>query len=199
MHLFRHACMQAVLRAVLGHLTSRPLQDIPRLSVPLHTVLELTFLRDGTVDVELIPVAVSLSDGHSTQHDPPTAAETSVPTNAANGAAAGAVSASTGGGNGGVSCFQAASHDVAPPAAGGGGDGERECDGSTTNDVDELADQLRELPLKRKLSLHTVCSCSSSSTIAHYGKGQTAAAAASILKVVPSQATAAPIAASASS
>ena len=50
---------QAVLRAVVGYLTARPQEDIPTLAIPLHTVVELTPLPDGTLSVEYIPIPIN--------------------------------------------------------------------------------------------------------------------------------------------
>ncbi|GLI69499.1 hypothetical protein VaNZ11_014133 [Volvox africanus] len=45
---------QAVLRAVLGYFMAKPLESIPTLDVPLHTLLELRPRPDGTMDFEYI-------------------------------------------------------------------------------------------------------------------------------------------------
>jgi hypothetical protein len=52
---------QAVLRALFGTLTAQPPEDVPRLSIPLHTLLELTFHGDGGLDVTYLPLDVSLA------------------------------------------------------------------------------------------------------------------------------------------
>eukprot|EP00878_Enallax_costatus_P001097 GHUV01001234.1.p1 GENE.GHUV01001234.1~~GHUV01001234.1.p1 ORF type:complete len:335 (+),score=87.84 GHUV01001234.1:377-1381(+) len=53
---------QAVLRVIFGYLMAQPQSDIPAISIPLHTVIELTPRPDGTMGVEYIPVPIHLSD-----------------------------------------------------------------------------------------------------------------------------------------
>jgi hypothetical protein len=53
---------QAVLRVIFGYLMAQNQQAIPSISIPLHTVIELTPRPDGTMGVEYIPVPVHLSD-----------------------------------------------------------------------------------------------------------------------------------------
>ncbi|GIL48145.1 hypothetical protein Vafri_4830 [Volvox africanus] len=48
---------QAVLRAVLGYFMAKPLESIPTLDVPLHTLLELRPRPDGTMDFEYIDLS----------------------------------------------------------------------------------------------------------------------------------------------
>mmetsp|Transcript_33362 Transcript_33362/g.94519 ORF Transcript_33362/g.94519 Transcript_33362/m.94519 type:complete len:475 (-) Transcript_33362:36-1460(-) len=43
---------QAILRAMYGYFTNKPLADIPKLEIPLHTVIELTPRPDGTMTEE---------------------------------------------------------------------------------------------------------------------------------------------------
>lgn len=43
---------QAILRAIYGYFTNKPLGDIPTLEIPLHTVIELTPKADGTMTEE---------------------------------------------------------------------------------------------------------------------------------------------------
>ena len=43
---------QAILRAMYGYFTNKPLADIPTLEIPLHTVIELTPKADGTMTEE---------------------------------------------------------------------------------------------------------------------------------------------------
>lgn len=50
---------QAVLRAVYGYLKGVSPEDIPELSMPLHTIIELTFLPDGSMSEVRIPVDIS--------------------------------------------------------------------------------------------------------------------------------------------
>ena len=45
---------QAVLRAVIGYFTNTPLEEIPNVHVPLHTLIELRPNPDGTMQVEHI-------------------------------------------------------------------------------------------------------------------------------------------------
>eukprot|EP00882_Tetradesmus_deserticola_P021143 GHRQ01022884.1.p2 GENE.GHRQ01022884.1~~GHRQ01022884.1.p2 ORF type:complete len:114 (-),score=50.80 GHRQ01022884.1:381-722(-) len=43
----------------------QPQQSIPSIHIPLHTVIELTPLPDGTMGVEYIPVPIQLGDNYS--------------------------------------------------------------------------------------------------------------------------------------
>ena len=52
---------QAVLRVVFGYLTAKSQAEIPSISIPLHTLIELTPMPDGTMSVEYIPVPVNAS------------------------------------------------------------------------------------------------------------------------------------------
>ncbi|GBF90835.1 6-phosphofructo-2-kinase fructose-2,6-bisphosphatase [Raphidocelis subcapitata] len=70
---------QAVLRVILGYLTARPQQEIPSISIPLHTVIELTPLPDGTVAVEYIPVPVGASGLEASVGDAPPLAAPPLP------------------------------------------------------------------------------------------------------------------------
>ncbi len=50
-----HGCLttrQAVLRVIFGYLMAKPQEEIPRITIPLHTVIELTPMPDGTMGVE---------------------------------------------------------------------------------------------------------------------------------------------------
>ncbi|KAI8473607.1 MAG: 6-phosphofructo-2-kinase-domain-containing protein [Monoraphidium minutum] len=47
---------QAVLRVIFGYLTAKSQEEIPGISIPLHTVIELTPMPDGTVGVEYVPL-----------------------------------------------------------------------------------------------------------------------------------------------
>ncbi|GLI68462.1 hypothetical protein VaNZ11_012887 [Volvox africanus] len=49
---------QAVLRAVYAYFMNVPPEDIPRLSMPLHTLIELTPMPDGTMSVQRFPVDI---------------------------------------------------------------------------------------------------------------------------------------------
>lgn len=49
---------QAVLRAIYGYFMAVPLDKIPVIDVPLHTLVELRPKPDGTMEVEMIPVSV---------------------------------------------------------------------------------------------------------------------------------------------
>eukprot|EP00877_Chromochloris_zofingiensis_P010699 jgi/Chrzof1/5883/Cz16g19090.t1_FBP3A[v5.2] len=72
---------QAVLRAVYGYFTATPLKDIPRLDIPLHTLIELQPRPDGTMEVTRIPVSVAThrcattpyipQPSHFCSHSPP--------------------------------------------------------------------------------------------------------------------------------
>ncbi|MCA9573371.1 MAG: histidine phosphatase family protein, partial [Myxococcales bacterium] len=46
---------QAILRVLYGYLTDKPLQEIPHLSIPLHTVIELTPIAYGALE-ERVPL-----------------------------------------------------------------------------------------------------------------------------------------------
>eukprot|EP00884_Botryococcus_braunii_P005345 jgi/Botrbrau1/14811/Bobra.0332s0004.1 len=50
---------QAVLRALYGYFTKTPVQEIPRLEIPLHTVIELVPKPDGRMAEERIHVDVA--------------------------------------------------------------------------------------------------------------------------------------------
>jgi hypothetical protein len=51
---------QAVLRCVLGTLTAADPASIPRIEVPLHTLLEVVMFPDGTVTCEALPADLAL-------------------------------------------------------------------------------------------------------------------------------------------
>ncbi|GBF94979.1 bifunctional 6-phosphofructo-2-kinase fructose-2,6-bisphosphate 2-phosphatase [Raphidocelis subcapitata] len=51
---------QAVLRAIFGYFTATPPRDIPRLDIPLHTLIELQPRPDGTMEVTKLPVPLSI-------------------------------------------------------------------------------------------------------------------------------------------
>lgn len=87
--------VQAVLRVIFGYLMAQQQQAIPSISIPLHTVIELTPRPDGTMGVEYIPVPVHLSDASML-----TTSMDALPANAAAAvAAAAAKSGSSGGGS----------------------------------------------------------------------------------------------------
>lgn len=50
---------------IFGYLMAQNQQAIPSISIPLHTVIELTPRPDGTMGIDYIPVNVSLSDASS--------------------------------------------------------------------------------------------------------------------------------------
>lgn len=50
---------QAVLRIIYGHFINIPLKDVPNISIPLHTLIELTSLPAGGLSEVRIPVDVS--------------------------------------------------------------------------------------------------------------------------------------------
>jgi broad specificity phosphatase PhoE len=54
---------QAVLRAILGYFLTTPLEDIPKLDILLHTVIELRPRPDGTMEVEHLPVPITTAKG----------------------------------------------------------------------------------------------------------------------------------------
>ncbi|GIL74841.1 hypothetical protein Vretimale_2423 [Volvox reticuliferus] len=65
---------QAVLRAVLGYFMAKPLESIPTLDVPLHTLLELRPRPDGTMDFEYIhmsPEAAAKMEANMAAGAPP--------------------------------------------------------------------------------------------------------------------------------
>ncbi|KAG1663909.1 hypothetical protein FOA52_002672 [Chlamydomonas sp. UWO 241] len=80
---------QAVLRAILGYFTNTPLEDIPNLEIPLHTIIELRPRPDGTMEVERLPVGMpsqsSREGGNDaasapyTTHMPPPASPVQIP------------------------------------------------------------------------------------------------------------------------
>ncbi|GAX77020.1 hypothetical protein CEUSTIGMA_g4467.t1 [Chlamydomonas eustigma] len=49
---------QAILRAIMGYFTNTPLELIPNLPVPLHTLIELRPMPDGTMEVETLPLNI---------------------------------------------------------------------------------------------------------------------------------------------
>lgn len=51
---------QAVLRVVYGYLTATKLEDIPKMEIPLHTLIELTPLPDGTMREERLSPDVNV-------------------------------------------------------------------------------------------------------------------------------------------
>lgn len=89
--------VQAVLRVIFGYLMAQDQQAIPSISIPLHTVIELTPRPDGTMGVEYIPVPVHLSDASML-----TTSMDALPANAAAAVAAAAAVGSSGSGSGGV-------------------------------------------------------------------------------------------------
>lgn len=50
---------QAVLRVIYGYLMAVPLEKIPSLDMPLHTLIELTPQSDGTMSEEFFPVDIN--------------------------------------------------------------------------------------------------------------------------------------------
>jgi 6-phosphofructo-2-kinase/fructose-2,6-biphosphatase len=68
---------QAVLRVLVGYLLACPQDSVPGISIPLHTLIELTPRPDGTMSVAYIPVATggaAAAAGHQQQHKGPTVA-----------------------------------------------------------------------------------------------------------------------------
>ena len=64
---------QAILRALYGYFTKTPLRDIPRLEVPLHTLIELVPKPDGRMAEER--VAIDVSTGLASLVPPPVASD----------------------------------------------------------------------------------------------------------------------------
>ena len=54
---------QAVLRCILCYLTERPLDELPYVKVPLHTLIKLTPVAYGC-EVEMIPFKIDAVDTH---------------------------------------------------------------------------------------------------------------------------------------
>lgn len=50
---------QAVIRAIFTYFLRLPLSECPSMEVPLHTIIELTPMPNGTMNVERIPVQVA--------------------------------------------------------------------------------------------------------------------------------------------
>jgi hypothetical protein len=112
---------QAVLRAVLAYFLGVPLRDLPRIEVPLHTLIELRPRPDGTVGVTRIPVPLPI-DGVLTL-----ASHGSASVGGSGGGGASGSAGGTGGG-GGASLSQgggaaAAAAAIAAAAAVGSGTG----------------------------------------------------------------------------
>ncbi|PNH04155.1 6-phosphofructo-2-kinase/fructose-2,6-bisphosphatase, partial [Tetrabaena socialis] len=55
----RECVVVAVLRAVYGYFMNVPPEDIPRLDMPLHTLIELTPMPDGTMSEARFPVDIN--------------------------------------------------------------------------------------------------------------------------------------------
>lgn len=49
---------QAILRAIYGYFMRIPLDEIPSIPIPLHTLIEMTPLPDGTMAEEKIPIDI---------------------------------------------------------------------------------------------------------------------------------------------
>ena len=64
---------QAILRALYGYFTKTPLRDIPRLEVPLHTLIELVPKPDGRMAEER--VAIDVATGLASLVPPPAASD----------------------------------------------------------------------------------------------------------------------------
>ena len=54
---------QAVLRCILCYFTERPLDELPYVKVPLHTLIKLTPVAYGC-EVEMIPFKIDAVDTH---------------------------------------------------------------------------------------------------------------------------------------
>lgn len=85
---------------IFGYLMARSQQSIPSISIPLHTVIELTPRPDGTMGVEYIPVPVHLADASAlaTSMDAPLPAAAAADSGDAVGGSCGGSSGSSGGG-----------------------------------------------------------------------------------------------------
>jgi hypothetical protein len=55
---------QAILRAVFAYFMNVPPEEIPRLSMPLHTLIELTPMPDGTMTEQRFPVDICRDLGY---------------------------------------------------------------------------------------------------------------------------------------
>ena len=64
---------QAILRALYGYFTKTPLRDIPRLEVPLHTLIELVPKPDGRMAEER--VAIDVATGLASLVPPPASSD----------------------------------------------------------------------------------------------------------------------------
>lgn len=49
---------QAILRAIYGYFMRIPLKEIPSVEIPLHTLIEMTPMPDGTMSVEKLCVNI---------------------------------------------------------------------------------------------------------------------------------------------
>ena len=52
---------QAVIRCIVAYLTKRPLEELPYIKVPLHTIIKVT-MRNGTNVLEFSKMAVDCVD-----------------------------------------------------------------------------------------------------------------------------------------
>jgi hypothetical protein len=95
---------------IFGYLMAQNQQAIPSISIPLHTVIELTPRPDGTMGVEYIPVPVHLSDASMLT--------TSMDALPAGAAAAAAAAGSNGGSTGSNAAAAALSPGMSPAELG---------------------------------------------------------------------------------
>jgi len=108
---------QAVLRVVLGYILACPQADVPRISTPLHTLIELTPRPDGTMSVAYIPVAIQVQSAGGRVAGAGGAGKV------VGEAAAGAVGAAAAAGAVGAAAAAAAGHASPFGALAGGADG----------------------------------------------------------------------------
>ena len=50
---------QAILRVIYGYFTQKPIEEIPNMSIPLHTLIELTPYPDGKMHERRFPLDVA--------------------------------------------------------------------------------------------------------------------------------------------
>jgi len=62
---------QAVLRALYGYFQGIPLDQVPSLEIPLHTLIELTPMPDGTMHEARLSVDVDASEAQFMHQPPP--------------------------------------------------------------------------------------------------------------------------------
>ncbi|EFJ46141.1 hypothetical protein VOLCADRAFT_105711 [Volvox carteri f. nagariensis] len=111
---------QAVLRAVYAYFMNVPPEDIPRLSMPLHTLIELTPMPDGTMSEQRFPLDIDIGVGVGVGIDVEVVQEPAVGGPSAvgpSGPAAKGVVDGDGAARGAAECFAAAAEEVATEMA----------------------------------------------------------------------------------